>query len=124
MAENFSGIPEPEKPHPDRPIDEQLLVRGALESRDLSARFSPAVRESYDWWMRFVLKPVLFITIVGLSWWWSVNVSKLVWASGKGWISLDKTVLIALVTTSVGNFIALIVIIAKHLFPERKPDAS
>jgi len=114
-------IPEPQIPETTSPLGFVSLREAEAEQNQLASRwFSPKTRETYDWAMTFVLKPVLFVIVVLLSWWWSVNVSKLVWASGKGWISLDKSVLVALVTTSVGNFITVVIIIAKNLFPDAK----
>ncbi len=114
-------IPPPRKPEVNTPLGVASLREAEAEQKQLGNRWSsPKTRETYDWAMTFLLKPVLFAIVVGLSWWWSVNVSKLVWASGKGWIALDKSVLVALVTTSVGNFITVVVIIAKNLFPYTK----
>ncbi|HEV2194039.1 MAG TPA: hypothetical protein VGR55_00515 [Candidatus Acidoferrum sp.] len=70
-------------------------------------------------WLTFLLKIALFVFVLGLNAYWAHNVILMVWKSGMPASSfhLSDSVLIALVTTSIANFIALVVIVAKHLFP-------
>ncbi|MHB8304176.1 MAG: hypothetical protein ACYDC6_15400 [Acidobacteriaceae bacterium] len=76
---------------------------------------------SWDWLLRFVLKIALFGFVIALNVWWDINVSRMLWESGHigGPFHLNDPVLIALVTTSMANFVALIAIVAKHLFPAK-----
>jgi hypothetical protein len=65
---------------------------------------------------------LLFAFALGVNFWWDRNVVAMVWQSGRAGSQyhLSDSVLVALVTTSVANFLALIFIIAKHLFPSNK----
>jgi hypothetical protein len=73
----------------------------------------------YDWLLNFVLKLLLFIVVISMNIWWTHRVLQLVWqsASMTSQYHLANSVLIALVTTSLANFLALVAIVAKHLFP-------
>ena len=84
--------------------------------------WSPKWRGRYDWAMRFALRPLLFLVVVALNIWWDVNVQRMLWQSGRAGsgFHLESSVQVALVTTSMANFLGLIIIIAKNLFPERK----
>ena len=114
-------IPEPQKPNPGSPIDQQLLARGALEQKELAQGF-PEIQRHYDWVMRFVLKPALFFFVLWINWWWDSKVMQILFESGRlsSGFHLSDSVLIALITTSIANFLVLIHIVAKHLFPERR----
>jgi len=74
-----------------------------------------------EWWLRFLLKISLFAFVLGMNIWWSHRVLQIVFDSAytQTKYRLDNSVLIALVTTSLANFIALVVIVAKHLFPSK-----
>ena len=100
-------IPEPGKLDLTTPLNQISYTEAVSEQGQMGAPWSPKWREKYDWGMRFALRPVLFLIIVALSWWWSVNVSKLVWASGKGWVKLDKTVLVVLGLLQWGTLLLL-----------------
>ncbi len=113
-------IPDPGTPDLTRPLNQISFGEALSEQGQMSATWSPKWREKYDWAMRFTLRPLLFLMVVMLNIWWDINVSRIVWRTGEGRLHLDKTVLVALVTTSMANFIALVVIIAKHLFPRDK----
>ncbi|MFY9802641.1 MAG: hypothetical protein WA211_18280 [Candidatus Acidiferrales bacterium] len=79
-------------------------------------------REWMDWFQKHCLKWVMFGFVVGIDIWWTKNVLRMVWISGtaRATFHLDNTVLIALVSTSIGNFIALVAIVAKNLFPAQR----
>lgn len=113
-------IPDPPKLDPNRPIDQQNLIRGEEERQQLSSWF-PDLMKHYLWLKRFILMPVLFIFVIGLNIWWDWNVMHLLWQSGRAnaGFRLSDSVLIALITTSIANFLVLIHIVAKNLFPPR-----
>ena len=104
---------------PVSPEDATLLREAALEEEEISGRLSPEWRDVYDWIMRFLLKPILFVVVLMGSAWWVWDVSLMVWQSGRSGsgFHLNDAVLIALITTSVANFLALVTIIANNLFP-------
>jgi hypothetical protein len=108
-----------ELPLPDNPVS---LEESVLESKAMSGVLSPQWREFYDWIMGFLLKPTLFIFVLMGSAWWVWDVSQMVWQAGRSnsGFHLSDSVLIALITTSVANFLALVTIIANNLFPNPK----
>jgi hypothetical protein len=63
-------------------------------------------------------RTLLFGFALGVNIWWSRHVLAMLWQSGREGTKfhLDNTVLIALVTTSIANFLALVAIIARNLF--------
>jgi hypothetical protein len=113
-------IPDPPIPDSRSVIYEKSLGEAVFEQRQLSSWLSPKAREGYDWFMCFILKPVLFSFVLGISTWWICDVSGIVWQSGRSGsgFHLNDSVLIALITTSIANFLALVTIIAKNLFPD------
>jgi hypothetical protein len=72
-----------------------------------------------DWWLRRRLKIALFIFVLVINIVWSYEVIKMLWSSGLNGTTfrLSDSVLIALVSTSIANFLGLVVIVARHLFP-------
>lgn len=72
-----------------------------------------------NWWVNVTLKVLLFTIVIFLNFWWTHRVLQLLWnsADSKSQYHLDNSVLIALVTTSLANFLALVIIVAKNLFP-------
>jgi hypothetical protein len=72
-----------------------------------------------DWSLRRTLKIILFLFVVAINIWWTCTITRMLWHSGMtgSTFHLSDSVLIALVSTSIANFLALVVIIAKHLFP-------
>lgn len=99
------------------PCIDDLAVREATGfSQDSRWALS---HSSWDWLLRFTLKILLFAFVIALNLWWDINVRTMLWESGQTGSSfhLHDPVLIALVTTSMANFVALIAIVAKHLFP-------
>ena len=79
------------------------------------------------WWsyQRYFLKLVMFGFVVGIDIWWTKNVLRMVWLCGsKSYFHLDNSVLITLVSTSVGNFLALVAIVARNLFPGIRGSAK
>jgi len=85
---------------------------------------APVSTRQAQWWnwiQRYVLKWVMFGFVLGIDIWWTRNVLRMVWLSGSGtYFHLDNSILITLVSTSVGNFLALVAIVAKNLFPTVK----
>lgn len=67
-------------------------------------------------------RAVLFLFALGINWWWEKSVLEMLWLSGQqgSRFHLSDGVLIALVTTSIANFLALVIIIARNLFPSKK----
>jgi hypothetical protein len=117
-------IPDPPKLDLTTPLNQISFTEAISEQGQMGAAWSPKWREKYDWGVRFVLRPILFAAVAWLNIWWDRQVCAMLWQSGreKTGFHLPNSVLVALVTTSMGNFIALVVIIAKHLFPVMKPD--
>lgn len=72
-----------------------------------------------DWSLRRTLKIILFLFVIAINIWWTWTITRMLWHSGMtgSTFRLSDSVLIALVSTSIANFLALVVIIAKHLFP-------
>jgi hypothetical protein len=72
-----------------------------------------------DWSLRRTLKIILFLFVITINVWWTWTITRMLWHSGVmgSTFHLNDSVLIALVSTSIANFLALVVIIAKHLFP-------
>jgi hypothetical protein len=79
-----------------------------------------------DWSQRYYLKWVIvgFVLMINIA--WIANVLLMVWFSGYDThgFHLDNSVLIVLVSTSVGTFIALVAIVAKSLFPSDPKDSQ
>jgi|SRR5947209_10870273 len=75
----------------------------------------------WEWVLRLIFKVLLFGFVLGINIWWTNNVIKMLWKSGllKGDFHLNDTVLIALATTSVAAFLALVTVVARHLFPSK-----
>jgi hypothetical protein len=104
--------------------DIRSLIRAAKEEEGNESGNLERVarRGDLDWNLRFVLKILLFVFVVFLNVWWDTRVADWVWYSGYigGKFHLSDAVLIALVSTSTANFLALILIVARHLFPFSK----
>ena len=68
------------------------------------------------------LRFALFIFALGINIWWDNHVLDILWQAGRTGTGfhLSDSVLIALVTTSVANFLALVGIIARDLFSGRR----
>jgi hypothetical protein len=77
-------------------------------------------RARWDWNLRFWQKTVLFVFGMILNAYWSHQIVMMLWRSGSAGsgFRLDNAVLIALVTTSIANFLALVTVMAKNLFPQ------
>ncbi len=119
-------IPDPRQPNPNDPIDRISLSNAESEKSVFDSSFSPQFHDHYDWVLRFILRPALFVFIVGVNAWWDWNVKNLIWAAGqvRSGFHLDNAVLIALITTSMANFLAIVAIVARHLFPNYKDTNS
>ncbi len=115
-------IPEPRIPNLDSPIGQISFANAQNEKSQFSSSFSPTFHDHYDWVLRFILRPALFVFIVGVNAWWDWNVKNLIWQAGRAGsgFHLDNAVLIALITTSMANFLAIVAIVARHLFPNPK----
>jgi len=115
-------IPEPKIEKLQISVADGLSFADAVdEVRGFQSRNKAALTRSWwDWIQAHSLKWILFVFVIGINIWWTKNVLKMVWLSGsKGsGFHLDNSVLIALVTTSVASFLALVVIVAKNLFPD------
>lgn len=63
-------------------------------------------------------RTLLFAFALAVNIWWGRHVLAMLWQSGRegAKFHLDNAVLIALVTTSIANFLALVAIIARNLF--------
>jgi hypothetical protein len=67
----------------------------------------------------------LFCFLLGITFWWSYNVVQMLWQAGRVGTNfhLSDTVLVALLTTSIANFLALITILTKSLFPSKGKES-
>jgi hypothetical protein len=72
-----------------------------------------------DWTLRRIFRISLFIFVLLINVCWSAAIIVMLWKSAKigGNFRLSDSVLVALVTTSIANFLGLVVIVARHLFP-------
>jgi len=129
VSEGQESTPDfliPKPPPLDAEVSKDLqsvkLAVDESESNKKGTLEQDANRGTLDWNLRFILKILLFIFVVCLNVWWDTRVADWIWYSGytSGRFHLSDTVLIALATTSTANFLALILIIAKHLFPSDK----
>ena len=120
---NFS-IPKPPRLETEAALDPRSLKLAIDENEknENGTLEKDGRRGVLDWNLRFTLKILLFVFVVFLNVWWDSRVADWIWYSGYtgGRFHLSDTVLIALATTSTANFLALILIIAKHLFPSDK----
>lgn len=76
-------------------------------------------------WLEVIFKILLFIFLLCITTWWSNHVIQIVWQAGRigTGFHLSDTVLVALLTTSIANFLALITILAKSLFPAKEKES-
>lgn len=102
-------------PVPQFPSDDSQAVK---ENTDFDKEFLLR-SERLDWWLRRRLKIALFVFVLAINVIWSYEVIRMLWSSGLAGTTfrLSDSVLIALVTTSIANFLGLVVIVARHLFP-------
>jgi len=72
-----------------------------------------------DWTLRRIFRIILFVFVLLINVSWSMAIIVMLWKSGKigGYFRLSDSVLVALVSTSIANFLGLVVIVARHLFP-------
>ncbi len=77
--------------------------------------------DHFDWTLDFWLRALFFFFALLINIWWDYNVREMIWQSGRtnAGFHLSDGVLIALLTTSIANFIGLLTIIANYLFRER-----
>jgi hypothetical protein len=105
-------IPQPTLPPPSSlALDEAQAFAGGDEWKMRHAK----LRSMRD----LILSIALFVFVLGLNLWWDFAIAKWVRLSGTQGSNfhLSDSVLIALTTTSVANFVGLLVIVARHLFP-------
>lgn len=107
-------------------------VPGDPSPNSLAAKELQEFSEPHGWWyvalakheksINISLKILLFVVVIGMNLWWTHRVLQLVFDSAysRTQYRLSDSVLIALVTTSLANFIALVAIVARHLFPNPK----
>jgi hypothetical protein len=116
MPDRPIDIPDPEIP--DLPDPDNLASKevAAFEKRRGWSLRSIQVER----WLDIILKTVLFIIVIAMNIWWTHRVLQLVWksADSKSDYHLANSVLIALVTTSLANFLTLVAIVARYLFPD------
>ena len=96
----------------------------ALELQGFSDGTLSPVRDRedhFDWTLDFWLRLSFFLFALLINLWWDYNVRQMIWQSGRvnAGFHLSDGVLIALLTTSIANFIGLLTIIANYLFRER-----
>ena len=115
-------IPEPQRSALQNAFSqlEAVAERLGFESGD----DSELRRTIWDWRLKYCLKVLLFIFVISLNVWWVRNVLAMVWKSGSAGSNfhLGDSVLIALVSTSIANFFALVLVVARHLFPHPLSD--
>jgi hypothetical protein len=100
------------------------LVEATREAEGFaSGKTSDLKQRTWDWRLGFVLKVLLFMFVLAVNGWWIWEVLRMLWRSGSvgSNFHLDDSVLIALVSTSIANFLALVIVVAKHLFPSGPP---
>ncbi len=116
MAEVDNKIPHESNPPPG-PLEYGEYTGFALDSWKMRhARWRS--------WRDLSLSYVLFAFVLIINICWETCVIKWIKLSGTkdAAFHLSDNVLIALATTSVANFIGLVAIVAKHLFPEIKEE--
>ncbi len=97
------------------------LADAAQEYRGFQSQSKSGLTRSWwDWIQVHLLKWILFGFVLAINLWWTHNILKMVWLSGSNgsFFHLDNNVLIALVSTSIANFLALVIVVAKSLFPD------
>jgi hypothetical protein len=102
--------------HPSLDIATKELSGFSSDSLDKSWK---RYTDRLEWQLRTRLKKILFGFVIVINGWWSWEVTRMLWWSGNSHSTfhLSDSVLIALVTTSIANFLGLVVIVARHLFP-------
>lgn len=107
----------------DRPSDagiaEQVSLHTAAQELEgfRSGKLTPR-QASAEWSLRFILRTFFFFFALLINLWWANNVRLMLWQAGRvnSGFHLSNSVLIVLLTTSIANFLALLTIIATHLF--------
>ncbi len=123
MSEDEAAFPIPDPPSEPPRIEDAKAERSfgdalreglGFERKELTK----AAESHADWRLQYGLRLVFFGAALWVNWWWDRNVCAMVWQSGRertGFHLSDK-VLIALLTTSIANFLVLLTIIARFLF--------
>ena len=84
-----------------------------------SGKESELKHQHMDWSQKYYLKWVMFGFVLLINVIWTAGIFRILWLTGfhAYGFHLDNNVLITLVSTSIGNFVALVAIVARHLFP-------
>jgi hypothetical protein len=100
-------------------------IEALREQSGFSSGKRSELQQRQDWKQKYYFKWGLFVFILLINVYWMHHVITIVWYSGlrRYGFHLDNSVLITLVSTSVGNYVALVAIVARSLFPgEKKPS--
>jgi hypothetical protein len=105
---------------PNEPVEVDNLAVKEGEAFSTGKGF-PTSFIKWEWGLKILFKVALFVFVIGVNIWWTYSVLKMIWKSGqtKADFHLNDTVLIALATTSLAAFLALVTVVAKHLFPSK-----
>ncbi len=111
-------------PAPETAADTISLVEASQELIGFASKDEGNLRRTIrDWQLRFWLKILLFVFVLAVNVWWDRHIQLMLWRSGAtdSKFHLDNSVLITLASTSIANFLALVIIVARHLFPDSLP---
>jgi hypothetical protein len=136
----MAAAPPPEDNHPDdglqipEPSTDPALNPSPSDTPSLEKAMSELLAFSsdkgwerhtarMDWKLRRYFRIALFWFVLGINIWWTWTITRMLWHSGMvgSTFRLTDSVLIALVSTSIANFLGLVVIVARHLFPSDSP---
>jgi hypothetical protein len=122
LAQESIQIPKPgTKETEEVPAANAVSYFEALKEQSgfSSGKESELRQKSLEWSQKYYLKWIMFGFVLLINIAWTVSILRFLWLSGfnKGGFHLDNSVLITLVSTSIGNFVALVAIVAKNLFP-------
>ena len=126
QSKDLIDIPGPSSNEPPlNPTESVSSLR--IATKELFSYTTDAGWDRYtarlDWHLRRNFKIILFIFVLGINVFWTVEIVRMLWHSGMvgSSFALSNSVLIALVSTSIANFLGLVVIVARHLFPADSP---
>ena len=123
MSEDLNAFPIPSTPSEppriqnakaERSFADALREGLGFENRNLTR----SEERHADWGARYWLRVCFFFFALLLNLWWDLNVRDMVLQAGRAGAGfhLSDKVLVALLTTSIANFLALLGIIARFLF--------
>jgi hypothetical protein len=95
--------------------------KGFFEGRKSKLR-----HDTWEWRLKVWFKVFLFVFIMVVNGWWAWSVLNIVKQSAieGSKFHVANSVLVSLVSTSIANFLALVVIVARHLFPSQEQKDS